>query len=76
MSAFSAALVQLFTTFITLFSAINRFATGLDNIGKVVEESSAAYADEARIQRQMKLNALDKELALTTIPVPLPSLAP
>jgi CBS domain containing-hemolysin-like protein len=65
MSALSASFVQLFTTFITIFSAINRFALGLDNIGKVVEESSAAYADEARIQRQAKLNLMLKQERIT-----------
>lgn len=65
MSAFSAAFVSFFTALTTLCSAFNRFANGLDNIGKVVEESSAAYADQASIDRKKQLIKLNAELEAT-----------
>jgi hypothetical protein len=54
MQAFSAAIVQFFGMLITLFSAGEKLASSINNLAIVADESSGDYADEARIQRQMR----------------------
>lgn len=58
MSGLSTAFLQFFSAITVLFSAFERFARTADNIGKVAEESSAAYADDAAETRQIKLAKL------------------
>jgi len=74
MQSLSAAFNAFFSTIVTLCSAVNRFASAADSIGQVAEESAAAYADEARVQRKMKANALNKELLTSEADMPLPTL--
>ena len=62
MSQLSNMLVMFFTMFTSLFSAGNKFASALDNIGTVADESSAQYADDARTQRQINANNRKREL--------------
>jgi hypothetical protein len=73
MSAISNAIVAFFTTIVTMCSALNRFASAVDSIGQVAEESAAAYADEARVQRKLKANALNRELAASDALPQLPT---
>ena len=53
---------QFFAMFASLFSAGQRGANALDILAGSLEDTAKVYADEARIQRQMKLVSLDREL--------------
>ena len=53
---------QFFAMFSSLFSAGQRGANALDILAGSLEDTAKVYADEARIQRQMKLVALNREL--------------
>lgn len=64
MQAFTAALVQFFTAITTFFSAFEKIAKTADNLATVASESSGAYCDEARIQRSIKLKALEAQALL------------
>lgn len=61
MSAFSTAFTQFFAALTVLFTAFTKIASTVDNLATVADESSGAYCDEARIQRQMKLAKLNHE---------------
>lgn len=54
MQAISVAIVQFFTMLTTLFSAGEKLAGAIDNLATVANESSGDYADEARINREMR----------------------
>lgn len=54
MQAISVAIVQFFTMLTTLFSAGEKLAGAVDNLATVANESSGDYADEARINREMR----------------------
>lgn len=53
---------QFFLMFSTLFNAGERFASAINHIAISTDEMAAAYADEARIERQKKLANLKAEL--------------
>lgn len=53
---------QFFAMFSSLFSAGQRGANALDILAGSLEDTAKVYADEARIQRQMKLVELNREL--------------
>lgn len=57
-----AALAQLYSMFGMLFAALEKFASALNHLGGIADESAAAMADEAKIDRQVKLNALNRRL--------------
>lgn len=54
---------QLFSSITVFFMALEKIAFASNHLASWAEESSGAFADEARIQRQAKLNALKGELA-------------
>lgn len=49
-----AAVTQLATTFITLFSATNKFAKALDHLGDIAEQSAGVMADESLEARKAR----------------------
>lgn len=53
---------QLFAAFTMYFLAFEKLASAANNIAEWTNESSAAFADEARIERQKKLAKLKAEL--------------
>ena len=63
MSAFTLALTQFFTMFSNLFSAANRLCITADNLATVAEESSGSFKDQARIDREVKVKALEQSRA-------------
>jgi hypothetical protein len=63
MQALSLAFTQFFATLAVFFSAFEKFGKTIDNIATVAEESSGAYVDEARSNRQTKLLELNEKLA-------------
>ncbi len=74
----SAMFQQVFAAIAMFFAAFEKFASAANNIATVADESSAAYADESRIQRKMKLNQLNRDLEAsakaTTVTEPIPPL--
>lgn len=50
---------QFFAMFTVLFSAGEKTAKSLDNLATWAEESSGAFADQARIERQKKLQIIN-----------------
>ena len=52
-------LTQLFTTVSVFFGAIEKFARAFDHLGTFTEESSGAFADQARIDREKKYATLN-----------------
>lgn len=62
MNALFSMLTQLFNSLGKYFLAFEKFANGANNIATWVDESTAAFADEARIERQKKLAKLKQEL--------------
>ncbi len=67
MSAISLAITQCFTAITVLFSAFESMCKTALNLATVAEEASGTYKDQARIERQAKLRALNTEhnLAIT-----------
>ena len=63
MSAFSLMVTQFFTMFSNLFSAANKICITADNLATVAEESSGTYRDQARIDREIKIKALEASRA-------------
>lgn len=53
---------QLFSALTMYFLAFTKIAQTANNFADWAEESSAAFADEARIERQKKLAKLKAEL--------------
>lgn len=54
------ALKALFGTFEILFIALGRYARAVDEVGKMAEESAAAMADKARIERAKQLAEVER----------------
>lgn len=54
MQSISLAITQFFTMLSVLFSAGEKLAGSIDNLATVANESSGDYADEARIQREIR----------------------
>ena len=63
MSQFSQAFSAFFAMLFTLFSAGEKFARSIENLATVAEQSSGEYADEAAIQREMRLAERQKARA-------------
>ena len=53
---------QLFLSITSFFSAFEKVGAAANHLADWAEESSAAFADEARIERQKKLKILKAEL--------------
>lgn len=45
-----------------VFSAVNRFATAADNLGKVAEVTSAGYAKRYDIEQEQKIQQLTQNI--------------
>jgi len=54
------AIKALLAMFTVGFTAIGRYLNAFDEIGKMAEESAAAMADKARIDRARQLVELEK----------------
>lgn len=59
---FFGMLQSFYTAAGTLASAVNRGAQALDNLGQWAEEQTATFVDEARLDRQAKVEALTQKL--------------
>ena len=59
---------QLFSAITVFFAALEKVAKATNHLSTWAEESAGSFADEARVQRQAKLNALNTEAKLA-IPV-------
>lgn len=57
-----AMLKQMFTALTVLFTAFESQAKAINHLSTWAEESAGAFADEARLVRQDKLNNLLKHL--------------
>ena len=55
MAQFWQAVSAFFAMLFTLFSAGEKFAKAVDNLGTVAEQASGEYADQSTIQRNMRL---------------------
>lgn len=55
---FFGMLHQIYNAVGTIASAVGRGANALDNLGKWAEEQTAAFVDEAQIERQAKIAQL------------------
>ena len=55
MSQFAAAFSSFFAMLFTLFSAGEKAAKAIENLASVAEAASGEYADDATIQREMRL---------------------
>jgi hypothetical protein len=53
---------QLFIAITTYFTALEKTAKAVNHLADWAEETSAAFADEARIERQKKLALLKADL--------------
>jgi hypothetical protein len=56
---------QLFSAFTTFFLALEKIAQASNHLSTWAEETAGAFADEARVQRQAKMNAMLKEQKVT-----------
>lgn len=63
MSAISLAITQMFTALSVLFAAFESICKTALNLATVAEESSGTYMDQARIERQAKLEQLKHDAA-------------
>ena len=55
---------QFFTAITVFFTALEKLAKATNHLSTWAEESAGAFADEARVQRQAKLNALNAQAKL------------
>ena len=58
---------QAFSSITTLFRAVERGANTLDNYAKWAEEESAAFEQEAAIERQARIAELQTKLKLKQV---------
>lgn len=56
---------QFFLAITSLFVAADKTANALVHLSTWAEESAGAFADQARIERQAKMNAMLKEQKVT-----------
>jgi hypothetical protein len=56
---------QLFNAFTVLFMAVEKGASAINHLTTWSEETAASFADEARVQRQAKMNAMMREQKVT-----------
>lgn len=71
-----AMLKQFFRALEVLFTSMEKLASATNHLSTWAEESAGSFADEARVQRLAKLNALNKEHNTTvssTAPAQLPA---
>ena len=59
MSKFSLAFTQFFAALSVLFTAFESICKTMLNLATVAEESSGTYMDQARVERQARLAALN-----------------
>lgn len=52
---------ELFLMFTLLFSAFSKYIKAFDHVGTYVEESTGTFADQARIDRKIKIAALEDQ---------------
>ena len=57
-------LTQLWSAFTVFFISLEKVAKATNHLATWAEESAGSFADEARVQRQAKLNALNAEAQL------------
>lgn len=62
-AAISAAITSLFTVITTLCSASNKTAKALDNLATVAEEMSGTYVDNARADRELGQEIINRQRA-------------
>lgn len=56
---------QLFNAFTVLFMAAEKGASAINHLATWSEETAASFADEARVQRQQKMNQMLKDTKVT-----------
>lgn len=65
MNAFLTMLTQLFTAMTKYFLAFEKSANATVHLATWAEESAGAFADEARIQRQARMQTMLRENKIT-----------
>lgn len=75
MHAIGIAFRQLMATFTMFFAAFERTGSGINNVATWFDESTGAFVDEARINRQKNLALLNGDLVATEKQVRLASKA-
>lgn len=58
-TAFSLMLQQLFAACTKLASAMEKGASALDHLGGWTNDTAASFADQARVEREQKLQVLN-----------------
>lgn len=53
-----AMFAQIFSTIELIFATVHSFASAAKHIGDWTEAEAASFADQARVERQKKLTAL------------------
>jgi hypothetical protein len=71
-TAIGSAIIQFCAAVSTLFAAAEKGAKALDHLAGWSEETAGAFADEARITRRAKLNALRSQTGVTEAEVAIP----
>lgn len=61
---------QFFSMLSMFFAGLEKFASAFNHLGGWGEETAAAFADEARVNRKAQMNALRAEHNLTEADVP------
>lgn len=69
-AAISTAFVQLFAVLTGLCGVALKTTKALDNLATVAEESSGAYADESRAEREAKLAVIRANRAKNAVALP------
>lgn len=59
---FFGMLKQVYGAISAIASAVGRGANALDNLGQWAEEQTATFVDEARVERQAKIEELNRKL--------------
>jgi hypothetical protein len=62
-TSFSLMLQQIFSMFTKLASAGEKAASALDHLGGWTDDTAAAFADQARVEREQKLAILNHNMA-------------
>jgi len=58
----------MWASFTTMFTALNRGMTTVDNYAKWAEAESSAFEAEARVTRQSRIRALREALSVEELP--------
>lgn len=64
-ATFSMALKSIFGFVITSASALEKVAKAADNLGEWAVESTGTFVDEARLDRQSKVEEIQRRMALS-----------